>query len=172
MLRRSLLVASTTFLVACASGEFKPLSFPPNVVLQDAPAGMAIVYLIRAPYDAATLPVYFNGQKLAVLPSMSYTAVVVQPGAYAIASGPNGGTPEAPASTLTVNAGERRYLYVSAPTDRSSTFMAIPGKAGIIPLLLPSYAAAGARTWKECSELDAQGLMSLGRLVLPEPGAA
>jgi len=134
---------------------------------------MAIVYLIRAPYDVATLPAYFNGQKLAVLPSLTYTAVVVRPGTFAIASAPNGGTADAPASTLTLAAGERRYLYVSAPTDRSFNFTAIPmGKAGMIPLLLPSYAAAGARTWKECSELDAQGLMSLGRLVLPEPGAA
>jgi len=134
---------------------------------------MAIVYLIRAPYDTATLPVYFNERKLAVLPSLTYTAVVVRPGTFAIASAPNGRPPESPASTLTVSAGERRYLYVSAPTDRTVSFAAIPmGKAGIIPLLLPSYASAGARTWKECSELDAQGLMSLGRLVLPEPGAA
>ena len=173
MRRRSFLLASTTFLFGCASSGFKPLSFPPNVVLQDAPAGMAVVYLIRAPHDRATIPVYFDERKLAVLPALTYTAVVVMPSTFAIASAPGGGTAEAPASTLTVGAGERRFLYVSAPTNRSLDLIAVPmGKTGIIPLLLPTYVAAGARTWKECSELDAQGLMSLGKLVLPEPGAA
>ena len=173
MHRRSALLLGSALVLGCASPEFKPLIFPPAVVLQDAPPGRAVVYLLRAPHDGASLPVYFNERRMAVLPPLAYTVVVVNPGTYAIASAREGGTPEAPASTLTVSSGERRFLYVSAPTQRSFELSVLPlGKGGILPLVLPTYAAIGARTWKECNELDAQGLMSLGKLVLPEPGAA
>lgn len=170
MHRRFLLAVSLALLAGCAS-EFKPLSFPPNVVLQDAPPGMAIVYLIRAPHDGATLPVYIDGRLVAKLPPMTYTAAVVAPGAHKIASAPHGGNAEAPASLLAVAAGERRFLHVSAPRNTSLEVGALPigGTVAISATHISTF--SGTRTWAECSELDAQGLMSLGKLVLPERGA-
>lgn len=157
-------------MLGCASGDFKPPTFAPDIPLQDAPPGKSVVYLIRAPHDRATLPVYVGTRKVAVLPPSTYTVAVLQPGTHRIAASANAG-PDAPASALTVSAGERRFLYVSAPTARSFELNFIgAGRAGIIPLALPTQVAAGAHTWKECSELDAQGLMSIGKLVLPEPG--
>lgn len=172
--RRTFVGALGLLLAACSTPkEFSPKDLPPPVPLQDPPAGKAIVYLLRAPHDSATLPVYFHERKVAVLPPGTYTAVVVQPASYAVASSPHGRSESAPASILTVGAGERRFLYVSAATGRTTELggvLAIRG-IGVVPLLMPTYGSAGARTWKECSELDAQGFMSIARPVSPEPGA-
>jgi hypothetical protein len=172
MQRRTVLALSAALLSACAAREFKPLEFKPDVVLQDAPPGKAIIYLIRAPHDHGTFPVFFNARLMASLPSSTYTVVVVDPGTYAVASSPNGKAEWGPASQLTVQAGERRFLYVSAPSETTFDMkMTRLGKLGMVPLLLPTTSAVGAHTWQECTELDAQGLMSIAKLVMPAPGA-
>lgn len=173
-LRRILLLATAVILGGCATPKnFDPKDLPPVVPLQDAPPGKAIVYLLRAPHDKSTLPVFFDAKKVAVLGPATYTVTVVAPGSYQIASSPMGRSESMPASSLTVKAGERRFLYVSAPTSRSfnTSFMFLPN-VGVVPLVVPTYGPAGAKTWKECSELDAQGFISISRPVQPEPGAA
>jgi hypothetical protein len=173
--RRAAIICSLSVaLLACTTPKnFDPKDLPPLVALQDPPEGKAIVYLLRAPHDSATLPVFLGGKKVAVLEPSTYTAAVLDPGTCLLASSPLGRSEDAPASTLTVQAGERRFLYVSAPTSKSASLSSMYlNKVGVIPLVLPVYGANGARTWKECSELDAQGFMSIGRPVRPEPGAA
>ena len=174
MERRTAFTLLVNFALAgCASPEFKPLVFAQDVALQDPLPGMAIVYLLRAPHDRASVPVYFNARKMALLPPASYTAVSIQPGTYSVASAAPGTNAESPASILTVRAGERRFLYTSVPTRSSVSLSFIPGgPVGAIPLFLPTTVPAGARTWNECRELDAQGLMSTSKPVMPEPGAA
>jgi hypothetical protein len=174
ILRRAIMHLPIAVLCGCVTPKsFDPKDLPPLVPLQDAPTGKAIVYLLRAPHDSSTLPVFFSEQKVAVLEPATYTVAVVEPGTYLVASSPLGRTETLPASTLTVQAGERRFLYVSAPTGQVANLSAMYlSKIGVAPLLLPSYGAAGSRTWKECSELDAQGFMSIARPVRPEPGAA
>lgn len=172
--RRTLFLATAAVLSGCATPKtFNPKDLPPPVPLQDAPPGKAIVYLLRAPHDQSTLPVYFDAKKVAVLGPATYTVTVVEPGSYLVASSPMGRSESLPSSRLTVKSGERRFLHVSAPTSRSmkTTFMFMPN-VGVVPLVVPSYGPDGAKTWKECSELDAQGFMSISRPVPPEPGAA
>ena len=175
MHRRLTLLALSLLAAGCTSTEFKPLTFPDSVVLQEAPPEMAIVYLIRAPHDSATLPVYIDERKVVVLPPASYSVVVLPPGTYNVASSVRGTSTNAPASSLTLQAGERRFLYTSARTgtgiDLSALAIGAIVARGDVPIVMPTVAASGARTWKECSELDAQGLMSIAKLVLPVKGA-
>lgn len=172
--RRALLFCHALLLAGCMPiRPFDPKDLPPAVPLQDAPDGKAVVYLFRAPHDSTTVPVYFGERKVAVLPPSTYSLVMLDPGTYLVASSPAGRSDSAPASQLVVQSGERRFLYVSATTGNSFGAIGLPlGRAGIVPLLLPSYGSTGARTWKECNELDAQGFMSISRPVVPEPGAA
>jgi hypothetical protein len=173
MQRRHFTAVLLILLAACASPEFRPLVFPPDIALQDPPPGAAIVYLLRAPHDRQTVEVFFGTKALAVLPPATYTVVVVPPGRYEIKSGSSGKSEEAPVSTLTVSAGERRFLYTTVPTRTGMTIGFIPGgRIGVIPLFLPGSVPAGARTWNECRELDAQGLMSTSKLVLPASDAS
>jgi hypothetical protein len=145
---------------------------PENVPLQDPPSGKAIVYLLRAPHDHIKLSVYFNEREMAILPAATYSAVVVEPGSYAVASSPNGRASEAPASSLSIKEGERRFLYVSAPTQGSFGITPILlVQRSFVPLVLPTVSAKGARVWKECNELDAQGFMSISKPVGPLTGA-
>ena len=173
MKRRHFATALSSLLGACASPEFKPLVFPPDVVLQDPPPGTAVVYLLRAPHDRETVTVYFGQQAMATLPPSTYAVVVVAPGAHEIRSSKPDPAGEPAPAVLTLGAGERRFLYTSVPTRAGTTVAFIPGgPIGVIPLLVPGTVRAGARTWNECSALDAQGLMSTARPVVParEPG--
>jgi hypothetical protein len=175
MQRRTITIfLSSLVLTGCASTEFEPLTFAPDVMLQDPLPGMAIVYLIRAPHDNAAISVYFNSSKMALLPPNSYTVVSIQPGTYQVASAAPGtsASTTGSSSVLTVKAGERRFLYTSVHTRSSASFIFIPSASGVIPLVLPTITGSGARTWNECNELDAQGLMSSAKPVPPEPGAA
>lgn len=175
MLRRLFIAASSLSLAACAAREFKPLEFAPPVPLQDAPPGQAIVYLLRAPHDREAIAVFLNERRAAVLPLETYTAVSLWPGRYTILAAPSGAS-AAPEGTeaplLTVAAGERRFLYTAIPTRGSvSMFLAPAGAAGAVPLFVPSRQPTGARYWRECSEQDAQGLLSIAKAVLPDRNA-
>lgn len=72
---------------------------------------------------------------------------------------------------LTVRSEERRFFYTSVPTKSSIGFGAVPIAGGFVPLFTPTTKTIGARRWTECSELDAQGLLSNSRLILPERAA-
>lgn len=171
MHRRLFLVAAAGAMAGCASTEVKPLAFAPNVVLQDPLPGKAIVYLLRTPHDRPTLEVYLGDRKVASLGPSTYTVLSVNPGSHELNTALVGSPPELPPSTLTVKAGERRFIYTSVPTRSSTTLTVIgAGALGLIPLTTPTAVPVGARRWTECGEQDAQGLMSTSRLVLPERG--
>jgi hypothetical protein len=172
MHRRVFIAAGSLSLGACAARDFKPLEFAPPVPLQDPLPGRAIVYLMRTPNERDTIAVFTNQRLAAVLPPETYTAVSLRPGRYAVSasSSPAVAAPEGvEPSVLTVTAGERRFHYTAIPTRSSlSAFPAPVGAAGFVPLFVPSRQPTGARFWRECSEQDAQGLLSIARAVLPE----
>jgi hypothetical protein len=157
-------------IAACASRDFKPLEFPEPVKLQDPLPGQAFVYLLRAPHDPPAVSVYVNKAKIAVLPRETYTGVSARPGRYELFATVGEQAPIEPPSygptILTLAPGERRFIYTSQPTHSSSSMFLAPfGVAGVVPLVVASKVPAGARSWHECGELDAQGLMSISRYV-------
>jgi hypothetical protein len=174
MHRRRLLALAPALLSGCAR-EFKPLQFAAPVPLQDPLPGSAIVYFMRVPHDPVTLAVLLNKTRIAVLTPETYTVVSLQPGSYGLfALSPTANLPQGDdyqPTGLTVAAGERRLIYTSQPTRSSESLGLLPFKAGVVPLLLPIRTAAGARNWRECSEPDAQGLLSISRYARPERDA-
>jgi hypothetical protein len=126
--RSSVTLLVTLALVACATPQpFKPLVFAPDTRLQDPLPGKAVVYLLRVPTEGTTVTVFFNVKRMAVLPPSTFTAVMVDPGTYEVASTEGiWSSSKTPASRLTVSAGERRFLYTSVPRRASPNMFFIP----------------------------------------------
>ena len=169
-------LATVILIQGCAAGS-KPYVAPLDVNLQDPLPGTAVIYVIRAPYDTSELSIYEGNRKLATLPSSTYTAITLQPGKHVlITHSPSIFFSElelAPKYELALQAEERKFLYISGENSTSPTLTALlPISGTIMPLILPTKdTSAGTRSWKEINELDAQGLMSIAKPVLPEKGA-
>lgn len=164
MNRRLVFATIALALSGCSSTRFEPLTPPADVRLQDPLPGQAIAYLMRAPHDPGEVTVYLGDRQVAVLPAETYTAVSVAPGRYVL-KGVVAGPAQASDSGLTVTfqAGERRFFYTAVPSDSHVGLTLLPGAVTFLPKSSP----VGPRAWQECREVDAQGLMSIGRLVLP-----
>ena len=172
MLRRHLVALIPLSIAGCAAREFRPLEFSEPVLLQDPLPGKAVIYLLRAPNDPVSLSILVGGRLVAELPPSTYTLISLTPGDHALGAVGNGETPGAGASRLSVAAGDRRFFYTSVPSTTSNSFAFIPFGAGVLPLVGRTQSQSGARAWHECNETDAQGLMSIARLVLPARNAA
>jgi hypothetical protein len=161
-------------LLGCATPP-KPYEEPMPVPLEVPVPGRALVYLLRAPYDRQQLEITLSGKKVAVLPGSSYTAISATPGIYMLRTQVAGilgaGGEEVQPMELNLKADERRFLCVSGHTAKTVEFSGIftlPNGA-LAPIPMPQTGTAlGTRSWKEITELDAQGLMSISRPVLPE----
>lgn len=171
--RFALLAVVLSALVGCTSTP-KPVAPPVDLPLQDPPPGRAIVYLLRAPYDDLAIDVSVGTRTLAKLPASTYTAVVLPPGKYTLITRVDTmlwpSRVAAPPFHLELQADERRFVSLSGHTAKQlglSGMIFVPG-AGMVPLLSSDTGTApGTRAWKEVSEIDAQGLMSIARVVLP-----
>lgn len=169
-------------LCGCAS---KPLNAPPSTVLQDPLPGLAIVYILRVPHDSAAVEVSLNDVSIARLPAETYTAISLRPGTYKMSTLDLSGEKSAvrgEGPVFSVFANERRFLYTSVPTtemerpEDAGSLALIFIRHGAIPLPIsassqthvPATIHRGPRAWYECSELDAQGLMSIGHVVMPD----
>jgi len=149
-------------LAGCANG---PAQSNREIVLQDALPGQAIIYLIRAPHDAQPVQVGVSNLESMVLPPNSYTVVSVRPGTQLLGIGSAGQIGQA--TEIVFHAGERRFFYLSGvnstPINPTAAMLAGP----LVTVMNRSYTVEGTRSWKECSELDARGLISISNLVLP-----
>lgn len=158
-------------IAGCAAD--RPFEPPLHIPLQDPPPGQGIVYLLRAPYDNAAV-VAAVGEKVVVrLTPSSYTALVLSPGMYMITTRAISNHAEiAPPISVTVAPDTRRFLNLSGSTSESVSVQGVmPLGGALFPILTPSITTSGGRSWKEVTELDAQGLMSISRVALPEQGA-
>jgi hypothetical protein len=133
--------------------------------LQQPLPGQAVVYLIGVPHDRAEVTVTVGGVRKTVLPPASYAVLQLPAASYRIASTGNSekGEAEAPAAEaeLTVMAGERRFFYTSRASTTSSSLELIPLRGGFVPLFGQQSRVVGQRVWRECSELDALGMLSI-----------
>ena len=177
MLSLRCLAASLTLLAAVGCSAPRAYSPPVDIPLQDPPPGKAIVYLVRAPYDSSLIAVFSGSAKLVTLPAETYTAVVLAPGSHVLTTRGAGvlsaGSEVAPPYRLQTKADERRFLNISGATSTVPVFTGVlPVSGAMIPLFMPQPGtSSGSLAWKEVTELDAQGLMSIANPVLPEKGA-
>ncbi len=174
---RRFLVVVITLVAGCAVPP-KPYEPPVDIRLQDPPQDQAIVYLLRALYDGIEIAVHVGADRVAILPPSTYTAIVLKPGPHVLTTRTSSlfgeGAFLAPPFNLQLKANERRFLNISGITRKEAQFTGvIPMPGGtMMPIVTATQAtAAASRTWKEVTELDAQGLMSIAKLVMPEKGA-
>ena len=166
--RAALAIAAVLNLGACAS-EFKPLEFPPPVPLLDPQPGRAVLYLLRVPDDSATVTVYLDRVALAVMPRDTHAVVQLTPGRHELVAVAGSNTQRAVGEddlpmAIDLAAGERRFVYTTQPThSTSSVGLVLGGKQGSVALPVARKSPAGARAWRECNELDAQGLLSISK---------
>lgn len=168
MHRRNALMGVCAWLVACA--ENKPPGYyapPPLQPLQDPLPGHAVLYLFRAPHDRSTLLIRIRSKTDFLLEPSTYTVLSLRPGDYTITSGDASKAAFAPAP-LRLQEGERAFMYVSGSNEDSLSLENIAALldrdrdrpfSGIVPAVAP-----GSRSWKVCSEVDAQGFMSVSKL--------
>jgi hypothetical protein len=175
-LRNAALALTLSIVLGCASEHppeyFKP---PPPVALHDPPPGMSVVYLIRTPHDSQTVEVQVQGIKPFALPPEAHTVLLLKPGTYVIQGTGTGlfsagKRSFAPVQLQTV-ADQRIFLYLSGITGRSvqvSGFVPLMG-GGVMPLLTNLMDTdAQTRSWKNSSEQDAQGFLSITRYIRPD----
>jgi hypothetical protein len=168
---RACLLFAACLLAGCAAD--RPDERHDDTPLQDPLPGQAIVYLLRAPHDGARVEVAVNGRRAATLPPGTYTAITLAPGRHAIVTSTTDGARQvAPPLQVDIAAGTRRFFNLSGVTSEAVTLQGVLAlDRSAIPLLEPSLTTRAGRSWKEVTELDAQGLMSIARPVLPEQGA-
>lgn len=174
--RRTLFLALAGFLSGCADNM--PQSYyapPPLIPLQDPLPGHGILYLLRAPHDQETFSVQLGGKQSFTLEPATYSVISLKPGDYAMTGTIGsilGGPKEAFApARFRLQEGQRAFLYVSGVSDTSFFLNSIiPAGRGILFVDggIKSSTAAGTRSWKECTELDAQGFMSVSKPKLIE----
>ena len=167
----------TLSLWGCA-GPMAPLEFPSSIALQDPLPGLALVYLIRAPHDQQEVAVYANRKLVAVLANGTYTAVSLFAGPYRLTSVTHpesivfGSKDAADPLELVVAADQRRFFYMSQPIGTSTSMgVMFLGKGGILPIVSSSSTPIGPRVWKEATAREAQDLLVISRVVMPEKSA-
>ena len=176
LLRRTVLMLGGSAVLGCATTEHPPEYYkpPPPVALQDPPPGMAVVYLIRTPHDSQTVVVHVAGMAPFLLPPETHTVLLLKPGTYALQGTRSGlfsgGQPSFAPAQLQTLADQRLFLYLSGSTGRGAQlagFIPVAG-GGVVPLVTHGMDTdADTRSWKNCSEQDAQGFLSIARYVRP-----
>ncbi len=164
------------FALAALTGCATRASISPDaVVLQDPLPGQGLVYLLRAPYDDKVIRVEGNGVTLVVLPPGRHTALSLQPGKYVLTTFASSlFSPDvqvAPPLELSLLPDQRLFYAISGTTEQAIAFTGITraGPSLFLPTFSYEYStASNTRSWKEVAELDARGLMTMSRVVLPE----
>lgn len=161
------------FALGLLSGCAPNYPHPDTVVLKEPVPGKALVYFLRAPFDRGTFNVLGNGQLLVTLPIATYAALSLAPGEYRFvttSSGLFGGNSQLiEPMEITLKPDQRVFYHVSG---RGETSIGLAGTVtlqggGVLPLLKREDVLRD-RVWKECSELDARGLITISQEVEPE----
>ena len=159
-----------SWLSGCAD---KPYVAPVHIGLQDPMPGQSIVYLLRAPHDAAAVLITIDNKRVAILQPETYTAIGLSPGQHALRT-MGAGSEIAPVFEFNIKPDERQFFNISGATNSSMRLSGLVPMAGggVLPLFeAESRTVQGTRAWKEVKELDAQGLMSISEPVLPDRDA-
>jgi len=162
-------------LLACATKEYTP---PPRAALQDPLPGLALLYVMRSPYDDAPLNLMLNEKPATKLPPSTYTVLSLSPGRYVL--GTSGvvdkatGQPSIPAFAFEVQAGQRLFLHLPAPERRYVPgFSLVPFAKGLVlPVQQTRAELTGAQqVWTVTEEQDVHWFLHYSKLYL-EPSAA
>jgi len=145
---------------------------PDSIVLQQPRTGESVIYFLRSPHDSGQLAIETNGKRLAKLPPETYVAVSLLPGEYRfITRSGDLFSNEGIAAPLEVSLkeNERKFFYVSGNEEKSVALIGVIGIQGAGPVpLLGQKSVVTNREWRECTELDARGLMTISHRIEQE----
>jgi hypothetical protein len=175
MKRRALLVTIALLCGGCAEIPANYYSPAPLTRLQDPLPGQALVYLFRAPHDEDALSIQITGKPRFTLEPSTFTVLTLEPGEHviegAVRSAFSNEKPAFAPTPIKVTANQRAFLYVSGINSSSMriTGLAPVAKGSVMVFggIMPTT-EAGSRSWKECSELDAQGFIDISKLKVVE----
>lgn len=145
---------------------------PDSIVLQQPRTGESLIYFLRSPYDSGQLAIEANGKLLASLPPETYVALSLPPGTYRFitkSGGLFGNGEVAEPLEVSFKENERKFFHVSGNDEKRVVLVGVMGVQGGGLLPLPGReSVVRNRMWKECSELDARGLITISRRVEQE----
>jgi hypothetical protein len=168
------LVLASVLISGCAKERGPDYYKPPSPIpLQDPLPGQGLLYLFRAPYDSDAFTVELSGRKPFLLKPSTYAVLSLAPGEYQITgiTKPWLGSvkPAFAPAHLRLSPNQRAFLYVSGRTSSSAIVPAvIPIGSGVLSLgTIPVGQSTDpeSRRWSECSEMDAQGFLSISTRV-------
>lgn len=130
-----------------------------SVRLIEPSSSNSIVYFLRIPKDYRQLIIYLNDQRIAKMDNETYTAVSLPPGNYklvAIDKNKN----QSKTFKMVLLPSQRRFFYTSIPSNNTITDTYIWHKSSLYIMSLTKGYIEN-REWKELSESDAKGLISI-----------
>lgn len=166
------IVALVTVTIGCKTTA--PIEYSKSQPLIEPETGRAVLYLFRAPHDVIEVHVTIDGMVLTSLPSETYTVVHLNPGKHILGVLENAQSSQPKTFLVDVAEGERRFAYLSGAVRSRSTEISVAGAVAgpvgaAVAVLRPTRADAESYQWKECSELDAHGFISISKFVKPQP---
>jgi hypothetical protein len=119
----------------------------------------SIIYFLRIPRDFGDLILYLNDQRIAKITHESFTAVSLPPGDYTIIAIDKNKKQSNPFKIVLLPA-QRRFFYTSIPSNDTITDSYI-AYGNSLSVIRSTKGYIENRQWKEMSESDAKGLMSI-----------
>lgn len=145
---------------------------PNSVVLQQPRTGESLIYFLRSPHDSEQLAIEANRKRLAKLPPETYVALPLPPGEYRFITRSGGLFSNGEAAEpleVTLKENERKFFYVSGYDEKRVAIIGVISVQGAGPVpLLGRESVVSNRMWKECTELDARGLITISHRVEQE----
>lgn len=160
---KSLFVCS---LLTAISGCAVNYPHPDTVVLEQPKPGESLIYFLRAPHDNEALVIESSEKRTVRLPPESYVALSLPPGNYQFTTRHGGffSTAEgAEKIEVSLAKNSRRFFHISGIEENRPSYIGFIG-TGFTPLYARKPVVIN-RVWKECSELDARGLITISRRV-------
>lgn len=145
---------------------------PDSIVLQQPRTGESLIYFLRSPHDSGQLAIEANGKRLVKLPPETYVALSLPPGNYRFITKSGGlfsnGEVTEPLE-VSFKENERKFFHISGNDEKRVAVIGVMSLQGpgLVPLL-GRESVVSNRVWKECTELDARGLITISRRVEQE----
>jgi len=162
----SLFIACSLVAISGCAVEYP---HPDAIVLQQPKAGESLIYFLRAPHDSGALAIELQGKRLAKLPPETYIALSLPPGNYRFLTASDnlfGNGEEAEPLEVSLKENERKFFRISGADEKRIALIGVMSVQGTGPVpLLGQESVVRNRIWKECTELDARGIITISRQI-------
>lgn len=169
--RRIWVFVAASIVWACTSINEARYASPQSVQLRSPEPGKALVYFLRTPRESDELAITANGKSLVKLGPNSFAALSFEPGHHRVLTTrtriPGLFARAVALQPLEINvaSGETRFFHVSGATEDVTRFSII----GTASVAEREVRAIEQSFWRECSEIDARGLITISSEIATNP---